>query len=228
MNIFQQIQETKFSQFYLDNCLSQLNNLKIKIENIHEEYTKLFTYIKDEILDSEVIDSFNKKINSYKIWVDAIKQKNNNKKDFKLKEYFNNNIIDAFKDFIDIYQNEHLINISKLIEDMKKIHEDIILSFDPPKINNSCDKLINIKISDENNWEYLVKEKNDYSNFYDKSNSFINNSKLNINNISNCNCLLKCIFCGNKNCDYYCKHCNCYYCEDCYYKIINFGLENDH
>ena len=228
MNVFQKIQESKFSQFYLENCDKQLNNLKINIENIHEEYTKLFTYIQSEIMDSEVITSFNKKINSYTKWIDEIKQNKDNKKDFKLKEYFNNNIVNAFNDFIDIYQNEHLKKINKLIEDMKNIYEDIILSFDPPKINNSCDELINIQISEENNWEYLAKEKNDYSNFYEKSNSFINNSYSTFGSKSDCICLLECNFCKNKNSNYYCKHCNCYYCEECCYKINYFGLENDH
>ena len=149
-NSFRQIQETKFSQFYLDNCEKQLKQLKTKTEEIKHEYTNFLSYIKKEILSSDIIDFFNNKIDEFQSWIKAIKAKENYKKDFRIKEIKDNNIIDSFYDFINLYQNEYLKNINKLIEDINNIYQDIIMSFDPQKINNSADKIIDIQILDDN------------------------------------------------------------------------------
>jgi hypothetical protein len=222
MNDFQQIQETKFSQFYLDNFDKLLNNLKNYIEKIQKEYTNLLDYIKNEILSSDIVDCLNKKINTYINWIDDIKSEENHKKDYKLKEKYNKRIMDTFDEFIDIYQNEYLENINKSIDDIKKIFEDIKLSFDPPKINNSSDELINVQMTDANLWEDLVTEKSNYSSFYD-----INISILNFN--SNDNYAFECYGCKNKKTIYYCQHCNCYCCEECYNKYQKYKEEtNNH
>ena len=215
MSDFKQIQESNFSSFYLDNCEKQLQNLKRRVENVQEEYTKLRDYIQNEMLNSDVIDYFNQKINDFQSWIDGIKANEDYKKDCRLKEINNQRIIDGFTEFIDMYQNEHLKRINESIEEIRNIYEDIIMPFDPPKINNSSDELIELQISNANMWEYIGKEKLDYSSFYDKDNSYINT------NISSSNWLIDCNGCKNKKAIYYCNHCNYYCCEECYeqYKI---------
>ena len=215
MSDFKQIQESNFSSFYLDNCEKQLQNLKGKVENVREEYNKLHDYIQNEMLNSDVIDYFNQKINDFQSWIDGIKTNEDYKKDYRLKEINNQRIIDAFTEFINMYQNDHLKHINESIEEIRNIYEDIIISFDPPKINNSSDELIELQMSNANMWEYIGKENLDYSNFYDKDNSYIN-TNLNSNNWS-----IDCNGCKNKKAIYYCNHCNYYYCEECFeqYKI---------
>ena len=199
----------------MDNCEKQLQNLKRKVENVQDEYTKLRDYIQNEMLNSDVIDYFNQKINDFQSWIDGIKSNEDYKKDCRLKEINNQRIIDAFTEFIDMYQNEHLKRINESIEEIRNIYEDIIMSFDPPKINNSSDEIIELQMSNANMWEYIGKEKLDYSSFYDKDNSYINT------NISSSNWLIDCNGCKNKKAIYYCNHCNYYCCEECYeqYKL---------
>ena len=209
MSDFKQIQETNFSQFYLDNFDKLLKNLKNLIENIQTEYTNLLDYIKNEILNSDIVDCFNEKINNYIHWIEAIKSEENHKKDYRLKEIYNKRIMDVFDEFIDVYQNEYLEKINKSIDDIKKIFEDIKLSFDPPKINNSSDEIINVQMSGANLWEDLVTEKSNLSSFYDTNNSLINYN-------SNDNYSFECYVCKNKKSIYYCQLCNCYCCEGCY------------
>ena len=215
MSDFKEIQETNFSSFYLDNCEKQLQNLKRKLENVQDEYTKLRDYIQNEMLNSDVIDYFNQKINDFQSWIDGIKSNEDYKKDCRLKEINNQRIIDAFTEFIDMYQNEHLKRINESIEEIRNIYEDIIMSFDPPKINNSSDELIELQMSNANMWEYIGKEKLDYSSFYDKDNSNI------MTNLNSSNWSIDCNNCKNKKAIYYCNHFNYYCCEECYeqYKI---------
>ena len=85
MSAFNKIQDLNFSPFYFDNCLKQLENLKKLIENVQGEYTKLFDYIKINMLSSDIINFFNKNINKYISWIDTIKTKENYKKDFTRK-----------------------------------------------------------------------------------------------------------------------------------------------
>ena len=216
MSDFKQIQESNFSSFYLDNCEKQLQNLKRKVENVQDEYTKLRDYIQNEMLNSDVIDYFNQKINDFQSWIDGIKSNEDYKKDCRLKEINNQRIIDAFTEFTNMYQNEHLKRINESIEEIRNIYEDIIMSFDPPKINNSSDELIELQMSNANMWEYIGKEKLDYSSFYDKDNSCV---KTNLN--SSADWSFVCNGCKNKKAIYYCNHCNYYCCDECYeqYKI---------
>ncbi len=221
MSDFKQIQESNFSSFYLDNCEKQLQNLKGKVENVREEYNKLHDYIQNEILNSDVIDYFNQKINEFQSWIDGIKTNEDYKKDYRLKEINNQRIIDAFTEFIDMYQNEHLKHINESIEEIRNIYEDLIMSFDPPKINNSSDELIELQMSNANIWEYIGKENLDYSNFYDKDNSYI---KTNFSN----NWSIDCNGCKNKKAIFYCNHCNYYYCEECFEQYKNHEEEINH
>ena len=101
MSDFKQIQESNFSSFYLDNCEKQLQNLKRKVENVQDEYTKLRDYIQNEMLNSDVIDYFNQKINDFQSWIDGIKANEDYKKDCRLKEINNQIIIDGFTEFIE-------------------------------------------------------------------------------------------------------------------------------
>ena len=225
MNDFKLLQESNFSTFYLDNCYKNLQKLKIIIEKVQKEYNKLFDFIKKEMLSSDIIDFCTKKINEYLSWIDAIKAKEDYKKDYRLKEIYNKKIVDALDEFIEIYQNDYLKEINESIENIKNLYEDIIMSFDPPKINNSSDEIIELQMSGANLWEDIGKEKEnlDYSsNFYDKDISFLK-SNVNFSNYS-----FECYGCKNTNSTYYCKHCNCYCCEECYEKYEKHEEEINH
>ena len=222
MSDFKQIQESNFSQFYLDNCGKQIHSLKGIIEKVQGEYTQLFDYIKQEIFSSDIVGFLNKKINEYISWIDAIKEKEDYKKDYRLKEIYNKRILDALNEFINIYQNEYLKKINKSIEDIKNLYEDLIISFDPPKINNSSDEIIELQMSNAYLWEYTGKEKNNYSSFYYKDNSFQKDNE-SLSDFS-----FECIFCKNKTSNYYCKHCHCYCCEACYNIYEKYDEEINH
>ena len=225
MNTIQLIQQSKFSSYYCDNTIKQLNNIKEALNNIEKAYKELDAYIKDEIFKSDIYTFFTKEVNEYIKWINKIKNETNKDKIYISKENFNNRIKEAFDEYIETYKNEFLEKINKSLEDLKKTFDDIIdYSFDPPKVNNSSDELINLKLSDSNIWENLGKTDNNlsnYSTFYDNFNISINNEEKN-NESFNCNS------CTKKNASYYCKHCNNFFCEECYNKCKDYEKLTNH
>ena len=74
MNSFEAIQKTNFNQYYINNILTQLNNLSKIVQEIEKEYKGLFSF-KNKILKSEVFSNFNNEINNYINWINKSKNK---------------------------------------------------------------------------------------------------------------------------------------------------------
>ena len=233
MNSFEAIQKTNFNQYYINNILTQLNNLSKIVQEIEKEYKGLFSF-KNKILKSEVFSNFNNEINNYINWINKSKNKIITEEEIKEKDKKNNYINKAFENYSAIYENEYLKNINTKFEILKIIVDDIINPFDPPSINNNSDEIITFQSSSNSSsnnelLEYLESyyynnnEKN-YSGFYgDNTNNIINNNENKTDNFIECN---------KKNCknnaNYYCLHCSKYFCEECYEKIKNYEVETNH
>ena len=223
MNTIFQIQESKFTDYYCDNVLKQLNHLKEINNNIQIAYKDLYTHINEEIFKSDIHSFFNGEIDKYIKWVET-----NNNKDYKSKENYNNKIKEAFDEYIETYKNDYFKKINKSFEELNNIMDEIIdYSFDPPKINNSSDELVNLKLFDTNGiWVNLGQENSfetDYltisENFYNKS---INSEDKNDYNSFECN------NCKDKKAIFYCTHCNNYYCEECFSAYKNHDQVINH
>ena len=202
------------------------------IKKIVNEYRRLSSYIEKEIINS--VYNFDVKIKK-----SSLDDKSN-----KSKDSINNQYKGIIEEYIKIYENRHIKIIEEFIEDLKNMSNMSYefnppsinnfsnksnelqfyssINYDPPKINNRADNIIDIQISDDNLWENLGKEK-DLSKLYDENISFI---KYKDNNISNCS--FKCSICKNNKTMYYCKHCSYYFCEDCYTQYKNYEIETNH
>jgi hypothetical protein len=164
------------------NYVIQINDLEEIIQKIIEEHKKLSSFI-----EKEIIKSFKNLDETIKILI----------KDNRSKEIIMNEFKEIVSPFVDIYENETIQNINKLIQDLKNLINKI--EFEPQNISN-----------------FSYKSGLSYPNYSSIFYGDFNNSNYGINKENQS--LLVCDFCKKNKGIYFCEKCNNYKCEECYNK----------
>ena len=231
-----QIQECRFTNFYKNNTLKQLNELKSGIQEMENLCINLFSQLRN--MQKDYSKKLKLEIDNFIKWVNNLKE-NNFDNNIIYKNQHNETIKDLFNKYLNDIGKDLITKINNHIKDLESKLEDIIDGFDPPNMNNSSDEKISLDLkSSYNDSNSSNKDIENYIEniFYSKENLYeeiygFNEDNENNNkefpksksNESN----LKCSFCSLYIAYYYCKNSYNYYCKSCGKQILDYGpLQN--
>ena len=153
-----ELQESNFSQIYINNSLNQLIGIKNNIFKINNSFKELENLLKDYF--NKFKSYFSDLLNEVNNCISWLKETNffcndNKELNINLNNNYKKNIHEKFMKcykFKDIlYENDYVKKIILLNKDLEKIINDIYeMKFDPPKKNNYSDSILKINICDNN------------------------------------------------------------------------------
>lgn len=217
-----------------------LNEMKKYISKISIQTKQFMKHVIIARKQSENYEKeLNNNINNLITFINAYKN-NSNEKDLEIKQKYFENLKNQFKNYYEniymIYENNYINDIKKNNGELNELLNQIIIDFNPPKINSfdTFQPKINIGTFNSSN-EYDNQEYRSHSiikgyisyvedEIENNNNTCISKNENEVKNNNN----NFCFYCKKPDSELFCKKCNIFICEKCLEKNKENHKKDEH